>query len=205
MRGLRSGSRFLAVGFGVDLNQGFDGGLVLGSGKIQACRDGATGLLFTDNVESVLAGLFGGRMDAGGNFTLKGYFRFSDSVRTFAVNDEVALVSTERSVYVVDIRDEYSFQNLGEVAFSGVTEIVVAPPNLWAGYSATAGWSVLPLPRFLSPAEKNLPKNESKASPSGNSYKLHVFNDRDVKTVAGTVTLPSSQIDQPTAGGAIVY
>ena len=151
------------------------------------------------------AGLFGGRVDAGGNFTLKGYFRFSDSVRAFAVHDGAALVSTEKSVYVVDIRDEYSFQNLGEIAFSGVSEIAVAPPNLWAGYSPLAGWSVLPLPRFLSTAERALPKNESKASLSGNSFKLHVFNDHDVKKVVGIVTLPGYLLDQSDAGGSIVH
>lgn len=152
------------------------------------------------------AGFFGARLDSDSHFILKGFLRFSDAANAVAVQNGLALVSTEKEIFVVDVRDEHSLQNLGKIAFSGVTDITVAPSKLWAGYSAkTRHWSVLPFPCFLREGDQSLPGNDCNVSPTGSHYKLHVFNDREVKVAAGTVVMPGSQGDQAGGGGALVY
>ena len=153
------------------------------------------------------AGLFSGHMDDDRKFRLGGSFRFHSPARAIAVHDGFALVATESDICVVDVRGAHSFQALGKIAFPRVKKLAVASPDLWAGYAAAAGWTLLPLPRFLLPGEISVQNEKSHSSLLAGEqyrYRLHLFNDRDVKTVSGLVTLPVHLTKQPNAGGPLV-
>lgn len=163
---------------------------------------GAERILFTAG----RAGLFSGRIDGDGAFTLEGFFRFTSSARAIAVHDGLAMVSNETEVAVVDVREGHSFQNLGEIAFPAVEKIVVAPPDLWAGYAPSTGWTILSLPRFLRSEDKSfVPGGRPKPCPKEDSYRLNLFDDHVVRSVSGLVHLQVCQAAQNTAGGPLGY
>ena len=163
---------------------------------------GAERILFTAG----RAGLFSGRIDGESAFTLEGSFRFTSSARAIAVHDGLALVSNETEVAVVDVREGHSFQNLGAIAFPAVEKIVVAPPDLWAGYAPSTGWTFLSLPRFLQSEDKSfVPGDSLKPCPKEDSYRLNLFDDHVVRSVTGLVHLQVCQATQNTAGGSLGY
>ena len=163
---------------------------------------GAERILFTAG----RAGLFSGRIDGERAFTLEGSFRFTSSARAIAVHDGLAMVSNETEVAVVDVREGHSFQNLGAIAFPAVEKIFVAPPDLWAGYAPSTGWTFLSLPRFLQSEDKSfVPGDSSKPCPKEDSYRLNLFDDHVVRSVTGLVHLQVCQATQNTAGGSLGY
>ena len=125
---------------------------------------------------------------------------------SIAVHDGLAMVSNETEVAVVDVREGHSFQNLGEIAFPAVEKIVVAPPDLWAGYAPSRGWKFLSLPRFLRSEDKSLVAGDSpKPCAKEESYRLNLFDDHVVRSVPGLVHLQVCQATQNTAGGSLGY
>jgi hypothetical protein len=152
------------------------------------------------------AGLFSGRIEAGGAFVMEGSFRFASSAHAIAVHGGLALVATEADVAVVDVREDHSFQNLGEIAFPAVEKIALAPPDLWAGYTASKGWSFLALPRLLQPGDKSL-LNDNSQTPCAreNSFRLNLFDDRVVKKVTKLVQLQDCQTARLATGGSLEY
>jgi len=150
------------------------------------------------------AGFFSGRMQAGREFRLEGSFRFTTSTIANAAHDGLALVSTGRDVSVVDIRDSHSFQNLGKIAFPGVKKFALASSDQFAGYSAATGWSFLPLPHFLANGEEHSLNKSLPPHTDRDVYRLHVFNDRDVKIASGLFLAPDGLINQSDAGGDLV-
>jgi hypothetical protein len=149
------------------------------------------------------AGLFSGRVDGDRGFVLEGSLRLASSAHMLAVHDGLALVATEANVTVVDIRESHSFQTLGEIAFPAVEKIAVATSGLWAGYTASTGWSLLSLPRFLRPEDKNLLTNDYRIPClKESSYRLNLFDAHEVKQVSGFVHSSFCQIRHPAAGGS---
>jgi hypothetical protein len=149
------------------------------------------------------AGLFSGRVDEERGFVMEGSLRLASSANVLAVHDGLALVATEANVTVVDVRESHSFQTLGEIAFPEVEKIVVARSGLWAGYTASTGWSLLSRPRFLRPEDKNLLSNDYRVPClKEGSYRLNLFDAHDVKQASGFVHSPFCEISHPTTGGS---
>ena len=134
------------------------------------------------------AGLLSGKLDDHGQFLFDGSFDFTLPSRAIAVVGELCLVSTEMGIYVVDIRDDNSLQNLGEINFPGVARFAVADPDFWAGYVPGKGWFPLPSPRLVLPGEFETLQivNQRQASPY--RYRLNLFNDHGVITIPGILS-----------------
>ncbi|MBE0577264.1 MAG: hypothetical protein IH613_15365 [Desulfuromonadales bacterium] len=135
------------------------------------------------------AGLFCGRIVASGQFQLDGFLDLPAPLFAMALIGDFCLVSTGAEVCVIDIKNRESLQNLGKIAFSGVEKFAVAAPDFWAGYVPGAGWSVLPAPLLVSPGETELPETTLTES-LRDQYRLNLFNDHEVITVPGIVTIP---------------
>lgn len=152
------------------------------------------------------AGLFSGRMNGDRDFRLTGSFRFRYSAHAIAIHDGLALVSTEKEVCVVDIRDDSSFQKLGKISFPAVVKFAVDPPYWWAGYTVATGWSFLPLPRLLRMEGKDPLIDETQASCADElKYRLYFFDDRDIEKVSGLVHLADCRANHPVSGGPLVH
>ncbi|GEM_PF-5011374 len=139
------------------------------------------------------AGLLSGNLDDHGQFLFDGVFDFPLPSRALAVVGGLCLVSTETGVYIVDIRDGDSLQNLGEIDFPGVERFAVADPDFWAGYVPGKGWFPLPSPRLVLPGEFETLEIESSTTRTQASpyrYRLNLFNDHGVITIPGILSLP---------------
>lgn len=136
------------------------------------------------------AGLFCGRIAAGGQFQLDGFLDLPAPLFAMDLIGDFCLVSTGTEVCVIDIKTRESLQNLGKIAFSGVEKFAVAAPDFWAGYVPEAGWFVLPAPRLVSADDLELPESPL-TEPHRDQYRLNLFNDHEVITVPGIVTIPS--------------
>ena len=140
------------------------------------------------------AGLISGRIGADAQFQLDGFINFSSPIYTLAVVENVCLVSTGAEVCVVDIRTRDSLQNLGKIAFPGVEKFAVAASDFWAGYVPKVGWSVLPAPHLLLPEELDiLGASRGTTTPGSlrDQYRLNLFNDHEVITTPGFLSLSS--------------
>ncbi len=140
------------------------------------------------------AGLFSGQLAASGQFQLDGFINFIAPIYALAVVEDFCLVSTGSGVDVVDIRTRQSLQNLGKIAFTGVGKFAVAEPGLWAGYAPQTGWSVLPVPRFVSPEEAEILSADRSimlSEPLQSRYRLNLFNSQEVISIPGALTLSS--------------
>jgi hypothetical protein len=107
---------------------------------------------------------------------------------------DFCLVSTGTDVCIIDIKTRGSLQNLGKIAFSQVEKIAVAAPDLWAGYVQGNGWSVLPAPRLVAPGEielRHAARSTMQTEPPLGRYRLNLFNEHEVISVPGIVTLPT--------------
>jgi hypothetical protein len=85
-----------------------------------------------------------------------------------------------------------------------VTRFAVASPDSWAGYVPGVGWSVLPAPRIVLPGETErlqIVRDTESTEPLHDRYRLELFNDREVITVPGILTL-SALPDDRTTGAA---
>jgi hypothetical protein len=136
------------------------------------------------------AGLICGRIVGSGQFQLDGFLDLPAPLFAMALIGDFCLLSTGTEVCVIDIKTRESLQNLGKIAFSGVEKFAVAAPDFWAGYVPGAGWSVLPAPRLVSPGEIELPETTLTES-LRDQYRLNLFNDHEVITVPGIVTIPA--------------
>lgn len=140
------------------------------------------------------AGLLSGKLEAHGELLFDGFFDFPLPSRAIAVVGGFCLVSTEMGIYVVDIRDDNSLQNLGEIDFPGVERFAVADPDFWAGYVPEKGWFPLPSPRLVMPGEFEAIQTASRTTRTQASpyrYRLNLFNDHGVITLPGVFSLPS--------------
>ncbi|MDT8443429.1 MAG: hypothetical protein RQ722_03995 [Desulfuromonadales bacterium] len=140
------------------------------------------------------AGLLSGRIDDAGQFQLEGFFDLSVPLHTMALTGDFCLVSTGTDVCIIDVKSRESLQNLGKIAFSQVEKITVAAPDLWAGYVPGAGWSVLPAPRLLAPGEielRHAARSTMQTKLLLGRYRLNLFNEHEVISVPGIVTLPA--------------
>jgi len=149
------------------------------------------------------AGLLRGRIDAAGQLQLDGFINLPSPIYALAVVKGFCLVSTGAEVFVVDIRARDSLQNLGKIIFPGVERFAVAAPDFWAGYVPRIGWSILPVPRLVSPGEAELLQAAGSATPSESvrdRYRLNLFNDHEVITTSGVLTLSSLSGGQATGG-----
>ncbi len=138
------------------------------------------------------AGLLSGKLDDHGKFIFNGFFAFPSPSRAIAVVDGLCLVSTERDVFVVDIRDGNSLQNLGEIDFPGEERFAVADPDFWAGYVPGKGWFTLSSPRLVLPGEfetLQIEGNATRTQASPYRYRLNLFNDHGVITIPGILSL----------------
>lgn len=152
------------------------------------------------------AGLLSGRMGADGQFRQEGSLRFASPVLAVVTQGGLALVSTGENVSVVDVRDANSFQALGKVALPDVEKLVVAPPGFWAGYVAQKGWSILPLPRFVLPGDFVSLHGENRDplhTDGHHHYRLHLFDDRDVKVMPGIQHFAAHLTKQSNGGGHV--
>ncbi|MCF6346038.1 MAG: hypothetical protein L3J00_06165, partial [Thiomicrorhabdus sp.] len=134
------------------------------------------------------AGLLNGQINNAGQFQLDGIFSLQTPAHTLAVVRGMCLVSTATGISVIDIRDNSSLQNLGEIALPGVARFAVADPDFWAGYVSGEGWYILPAPRLVLSAEtaafQTLTKTRS-SLPSTYRYRLNLV-DCCVCTVSGS-------------------
>jgi hypothetical protein len=140
------------------------------------------------------AGLLGGRIDDVGQFQLEGFFDVPAPLHAIALIGDFCLVSTGTDVCIIDIKTRGSLQNLGKIAFSQVEKIAVAAPDLWAGYVQGNGWSVLPAPRLVAPGEielRHAARSTMQTEPPLGRYRLNLFNEHEVISVPGIVTLPT--------------
>ena len=149
-------------------------------------------------------GLLSWRLGDGAQLQLDGFLRLPKPITTLAVVGDFCLVSTGDDVCVIDIKNRASLQDLGSIAFPGVTAFAVAAPDSWAGYVPGTGWSVLSAPRLLLPGEADSLQAAAKMTPAEllhGRYRLNLFNDHEVITVPGAWAPPSLPGDR-TAGAA---
>ncbi len=149
------------------------------------------------------AGVSIGRVDDDKKFTQQGSFRFSSPVNAVAVYDGIGLVATGEEVSFIDVRDAHSLQNLGKITFPEVERLAVAAPDLWAGYVDAVGWSIFPLPRFLSPEDVASSRDEhivSQFNLEPFRYRLHLFSKDEVRIVPGVLSLPVRLTEQIKGG-----
>lgn len=154
------------------------------------------------------AGVFSGRVTTDKKFSMVGSFRFSSPVSAVAVHDGVGLVATGEGVYFVDVRDSRSWQNLGRISLPHVQRFAIAEPGLWAGYVDASGWSILPLPRYMLPGEIDRlqqARADSRFNPDQYRYRVHLFNEREVRIVPGVLTLPAGFPEQANGGSPHVH
>jgi hypothetical protein len=148
------------------------------------------------------AGLLSGKLDTHGEFLFDGFIDSPLPSRALAVVGGLCLVSTEKGIFVVDVRDGNSLQNLGEIDFPGVERFAVAGPDLWAGYVPGKGWFPLPSPRLVLPGEfETLQVESSTTQASPYRYRLNLFNDHGVIAVPGILSL--SRISGSRVAGAV--
>lgn len=149
------------------------------------------------------AGLLDGRIDARGRFQVKSLMAFNSPVSALAVINQLGLVATAGEVRVVDLSNEMSLQNLGQVAFSNVDRLAVAPPDRWAGFVPESGWFVFAAPQFLSSEDFGHLQAVGTASAiqPGHLYRLNLYNDRDVKTLPGFLLFSRSGPGQTVQAG----
>lgn len=149
------------------------------------------------------AGLLSGRIDNAGQFQLEGFLYVPAPLHTMALIGDFCLVSTGTDIRIIDIKTRGSLQNLGKIAFSQVEKIAVAAPDLWAGYVPGAGWSILPAPRLVAPGEielRHAVRSTMQTEPLLGRYRLNLFNEHEVISVPGIVTLPD--LSRQPAGAA---
>jgi hypothetical protein len=147
------------------------------------------------------AGLLSGQIASDGQLEFVGLIGFPVPIYALATVNDFCLISTGSEIRVVDIRNSDSLQNLGKIAFPGVTRFAVASPDFWAGYVPGVGWSVLPAPRIVSPGETErlqIVRDTESAEPLHDRYRLELFNDREVITVPGILTLSDLPDDRTT-------
>lgn len=142
-------------------------------------------------------GVVGGRIDEAGQFQIDGLIDFPEPIQTLAVVEDFCLVSTGIGVEVIDIHHIGSLQNLGDIAFPGVTRFAVAQSDVWAGYVPGAGWSVSRVPYLVTPEDIKRMRLAARTVVEPNSmssdYRLKLFNDFNVINVPGIVSFsPSS-------------
>ncbi|MCK4510071.1 MAG: hypothetical protein KAU27_16090 [Desulfuromonadales bacterium] len=145
------------------------------------------------------AGLLSGRVGYGGQLEFDGFMNFAEPIYALAVIEGFCLVSTGNDIRVIDIRDSGSLQNLGKIAFPGVTRFAVASPDLWAGYVPGVGWSVLPAPRIVLPGEMERLRIDRVTGSSElphDRYRLKLFNDHDVITAPDILILAALPDDR---------
>lgn len=145
------------------------------------------------------AGLLSGEVAASGQFQLDGFINFLAPVYTLAVVKDFCLVSTGNGVDVIDVRTRASLQNLGKIAFTGVERLAITGHGFWAGYVPKAGWSVLPVPRLVSPEETELlatGQRTMRSEPLHGRYRLNLYNDQEIITVPGVLTLSALSASQ---------
>jgi hypothetical protein len=137
-------------------------------------------------------GLLSGLVGYGGQLEFSGFMDFTAPIHALAVVEGFCLVSTGSDIRVIDIRKSDSLQNLGKIAFPGVTRFAVASPDLWAGYVPGVGWSVLPAPRIVLPGEMErlrIDRGTESSERPYDRYRLKLFNDHDVLTAPYILTL----------------
>lgn len=145
-------------------------------------------------------GLLDGRIDDG-QFRVQGLFALTRPVMAIAVLNQLCLAATEDAVHVVDLRDDRSFQDLGEVRVPGATRLVVAPPRYWASFTPNNGWSVFHAPQILSSSDLRFLARADKTAkePEQHLYRLNLFSDHAVATVPGVLHF-AALTDHQTAG-----
>lgn len=149
-------------------------------------------------------GLLRGNLNDDGELLLNGTVTFATPARALAVAGETCLVATATDVSVVDIRRQDSLQKVGNIAMPGVVRFAVAENQLWAGFRAGVGWSLLPSPRFVALAADDsvlFAVNTVRSPREQQNYQLNLFNED------GVVTMPrlwpaSALTADSAAGGA---
>lgn len=140
------------------------------------------------------AGLVSARIADDGQLLFEGAFAFPTPCYALAVVADLCLVSTGTDIRVIDTRTRGSLQNLGRIDFPGVERFAVAAPGFWAGFVPGAGWFTLPAPHLVSPGKTEiLDTAHSTTLPESRQgrYRLNLFNDREVVTVPGVLSLSS--------------
>jgi hypothetical protein len=145
------------------------------------------------------AGLLDGKVVAG-RFQLTGLLSLLTPVRAVTAMAQLCLAATTKQVTVLDIRKDNSFQNLGEIAFPGVTRLAAAPPDYWAGLVPDVGWTVLPAPHILAPADSARLETAdfSSATHPQHLYLLNLFNDHGIYNVTGLLHFTPPTVTQAT-------
>jgi hypothetical protein len=143
------------------------------------------------------AGLLDGRVVAG-QFQVTGLLGLPSPISTIAVINQLCLAATAQKVSVIDIRESRSLQNLGEISFTGVTRLVVAPPDSWAGLVPGAGWSVFPAPHLLEPGDAAHLKRVQAAPMDALQplYRLNLFDPQGVYNVPGFIHFSALPFNQ---------
>ncbi len=145
------------------------------------------------------AGLLDGKV-AAGRFQLTGLFSLRTPVSAVTAMAQLCLAATTKHVTVLDIRKDNSFQNLGEIAFPGVTRLAAAPPGYWAGFVPDVGWTVLPAPHILVPGDSARLETAdlSATTRPQHLYLLNLFNDHGIYNVTGLLHFPPPTVTPAT-------
>lgn len=136
------------------------------------------------------AGLLSGHLEQG-QYKLDAAFKLKSQANAIATIGGLCLVSTDTEINVIDVRSEASLQNLGKIAFAGVTRFATGL-SLWAGYAPDAGWFTFPAPQCVPPEEiksLSLPGAVPFHDQSSYRYRLNLFNSQGVITTPKILSL----------------
>ena len=137
------------------------------------------------------AGLLVGHIGVTGQVSLEDWFALDSPVNDLLVADGMALLMATNRIHCLDVRPHRSIQEIGFIGFSGVTDVSLLPPGIWAARADSTEWVVLPWPRIVKfrPVDEGVLMSPLPSFETPYRFHVNLFNAYGVSRSAETLVV----------------